>query len=160
MHPISAGSVREADPGLASPTTQWLLHYHLSAPHGPGPSFWHHVVTHLPIGSATSTSEVTELITDHVQQLEGKEPNPRTMRAAATIFLGSYAKPEGLKPASTSHRPRQRRLRGHEPRSSSSVGVCRRSGGLLEKPVGGSIDGEPERRFRTWWVGVSLFSGD
>jgi len=32
------------DPILEQAGTQWLMHYHLSAPQGPGPAFWHELV--------------------------------------------------------------------------------------------------------------------
>lgn len=85
------------DPTLASDTTQWLMHYHMSAPHGPGPCYWHHLVTHfLRAGNRLSSTDVASEIIRTIRNDTGSEPNPRTVGAAATVFLRSYAKPEGF----------------------------------------------------------------
>lgn len=85
------------DPALALGTTQWLMHYHMSAPHGPGPCFWHHLVTRfLRICSRLRSTDVASEIGRMIREEEGNEPNPRTMARTATVFLRSYTNPDGL----------------------------------------------------------------
>lgn len=89
--------VASADPTLAELATQWLMHYHLSAPQGPGPFFWHYVATScLRIGTRLTSSDVAQTIALAVREQSGQDPKPRIAREAGTVFLGSYAKPEGL----------------------------------------------------------------
>lgn len=77
--------------------TQWLMHYFLSAPHGPGPVFWHELVTcRFRSGDHFSTDEITEQIADVFQRLEGKPLANRSARSTATVFLGTYTKPDAL----------------------------------------------------------------
>jgi hypothetical protein len=87
----------QSDPALEKPGTQWLLHYHLSAPHRPT-AFWHFLVTRRFVPGNTFTAE--DLVSDlktFLQQVAGKEPAPRSVRSAVTVFIGSYLKSDGLK---------------------------------------------------------------
>lgn len=86
------------DPQLRAPTTLWLLHYHLSAPHGPGPAFWSHLVTHcLPFGrEITGRQVVNELAFFLSQQTTENAVQTRTLQSTKTIFLGTYTKLDGL----------------------------------------------------------------
>ncbi|GAB4407257.1 MAG: hypothetical protein Kow00106_00030 [Anaerolineae bacterium] len=77
--------------------TQWLMHYYLSAPQGPGPAFWHHLVRRFfYIGHEFSKVQVEREITTFVEQTEGRALAERTLHTAATIFLGTYLKSDGL----------------------------------------------------------------
>jgi hypothetical protein len=87
----------QSDPALEKPGTQWLLHYHLSAPHRPT-AFWHFLVTRRFVPGNTFTAE--DLVSDlktFLQQAAGKDPAPRSVRSAVTVFIGSYLKSDGLK---------------------------------------------------------------
>jgi len=85
------------DPFQSRPVTQWLMHYHLSAPHGPGPLFWHALVTRtMRPGRILRSSEVAQQLADILRETGQKEPKPRALQSTATVFLGSYARSDGL----------------------------------------------------------------
>ncbi len=85
------------DPLLEQPGTQWLMHYHLSAPHGPGPAFWNEIITKsFYRGNIFSNEDLIELIGNFVWQTENRILAKRGVQSTATIFLGTYIKPEGL----------------------------------------------------------------
>ena len=89
--------VQKTDPLLDHIGTQWLMHYHLSAPHGPGPIFWHEIVTHsFRIGDEFSIDEISNQIGDIYERIEDKPLVARSARSTATIFLGTYTKSDGL----------------------------------------------------------------
>lgn len=88
----------DRDPALMSEVTQWLMHYHLSAPQGPGPLFWHGLVTRtVRAGRILRTSEVAQDLADILRDSGQKEPTPRALHSTATVFLGSYARSDGLR---------------------------------------------------------------
>lgn len=77
--------------------TQWLMHYHLSAPHRPGPQFWSEIVSkRFYPGSVFSADDIVEQIGNFIWQTENKILSERAVRSTATVFLGTYTKPEGL----------------------------------------------------------------
>ena len=85
------------DPLLEQESTQWLMHYHLSAPKGPGPAFWNYlVVTRFRIGDEFTTEDITIQIADFYKNSEGKDLADKSARSTATIFLGTYTKSDGL----------------------------------------------------------------
>lgn len=85
------------DASLSLPATQWLMHYHLSAPHGPGPRFWHDLTVRLPeLGSSFGGAELTEEVGRSVQAEQGRTLADRSLRTCATIYAGTYTKAEGL----------------------------------------------------------------
>jgi hypothetical protein len=89
--------IADRDPSLMSEVTQWLMHYHLSAPQGPGPLFWYGLVTRtLRPGRTLRSSEVAQELADILREQGQKEPTPRALQSTATIFLGSYARSDGL----------------------------------------------------------------
>ena len=89
--------VRSRDPYLNDLATQWLMHYHLSAPHGPGPTFWNHLVSnHLRVGDELEKGEVAEEIAHHLERVTGKSQTVKSYQPSATVFLGTYAKQDGL----------------------------------------------------------------
>ncbi|MFC6593234.1 DUF4007 family protein [Deinococcus lacus] len=86
------------DPDLHLPDTLWLMHYHLSAPHGPGPRFWHELVLRLPeLGAEFGREAVIEQITQ-TTKAEGADLKERGLATTATVFLGSYTKSDALGP--------------------------------------------------------------
>lgn len=89
--------VAEFDPQMEKTSTQWLLHYHLTAPHR-STAFWHHLVTQWFIPGNTFTAEqLVEDLTRFLHNNTGKSPVPRSVRSTITIFTGTYLKSDGLK---------------------------------------------------------------
>ncbi len=77
--------------------TQWLMHYHLSAPHGPGPAFWHDLVAnYFYVGHEFTAEQVAEHIARFIESTEGRTLVKRTVGSTATVFLGTYTKPDAL----------------------------------------------------------------
>ncbi|ACM06655.1 hypothetical protein trd_A0104 (plasmid) [Thermomicrobium roseum DSM 5159] len=73
------------------------MHYHLSAPQGPGPWFWHYLVTRvLKPGYEISGHHLAQELAHALREHGGTRLQERTIRTTATVFIGSYAKPEGL----------------------------------------------------------------
>lgn len=89
--------VLSSDLLLAQNSTQWLMHYHLSAPLGPGPLFWHELVkTRFRSGDEFTTQEIAEQIGEIFEREEGKPLAERSARSTATIFLGTYSRSDAL----------------------------------------------------------------
>lgn len=90
--------VYERDPDLRDETTFWVMHYHLSAPQGPGPAYWSRFVTRdLPFAESVA---VEDLDRDLRQFLAG-QPGAgsladRTVKSSITVFVGSYTKADAL----------------------------------------------------------------
>jgi hypothetical protein len=77
------------DPTLSQPATQWLLHYHLSAPCGPGPLLWHHLaVKHLRQGHSITRDYLYEEAT-RIAELELRK---EVIERFITVFIGTYAR--------------------------------------------------------------------
>jgi hypothetical protein len=85
------------DASLSLPATQWLMHYHLSAPHGPGPRFWHDLTLKLPeLVAPIRSAELVDIIGLSVTE-EGREPIVEdSLQKCGTAYLGTYSKSEGL----------------------------------------------------------------
>lgn len=84
------------DPALEKPGTQWLLHYHLSAPHGPT-AFWHYLVTQrFLMGNTFSAEDLTADLATFLREKAGKDPAKRSVRSTVTVFIGTYLKSDGL----------------------------------------------------------------
>lgn len=82
---------------IERPDTLWLLHYFLSAPKGPGPVFWHDLVTaELRAGNEFTTEDVEEAIARSAERADGRSLAARSINSAATIYLGTYTKDEAL----------------------------------------------------------------
>lgn len=91
--------VRLHDPNLDHTATQWLMHYHLSSPYGPGPVFWNHLVTRsLRVGDELRRGEAAHEIARTAEEDTGKPLATRTAQSTATVFLGTYARADGLGP--------------------------------------------------------------
>lgn len=87
----------EKDPLLEQSSTQWLMHYHISAPYWVGPAFWHHlVVSRFRSGNEFSRDDISQQIADFVSQMEIRQVTPRDADATATVFLGTYTKSDAL----------------------------------------------------------------
>jgi hypothetical protein len=85
------------DPLLEQAGTLWLMHYHLSAPHGPGPAFWNEIIsTTFFSGNIFSSDDLVEQIGNFIWRTDNRITAKRGVQSTATIFLGTYTKPEGL----------------------------------------------------------------
>ncbi len=92
-----ARAALDKDPNLMSVETLWLMHYHLSAPHGPGPRFWNELITNtVRIGQPLGRSDVSEAIGKYLQEKTRKTLSRRALESTATAFLGTYAKSDAL----------------------------------------------------------------
>jgi hypothetical protein len=90
-------AVLDRDPNLARIETLWLMHYHLSAPQGPGPGFWNYLITTaVRIGSQVRRPEILSAIGKYLQETSQKSLATRTLESTATAFLGTYHKSDGL----------------------------------------------------------------
>jgi hypothetical protein len=69
----------------------------MSAPFGPGPSFWNLLITSgLRLGQTITRATVANEIGAHVRATTGKTLSARTLDSSATAFLGTYAKTDAL----------------------------------------------------------------
>lgn len=85
------------DASLSLPATQWLMHYHLSAPHGPGPRFWHDLTLQLPeLGGNFGGAKLTQEVGRSMQVEQGRTLAERSLRTCATVYAGTYTKVDGL----------------------------------------------------------------
>lgn len=87
-----------ADPSAGSLSTLWLIHYHLSAPHLAGPTFWSRLVTRY-FSSGAITLDSNKLIEDliqHILDVENKAISPDTARSTVNVFLKAYSEYDGL----------------------------------------------------------------
>lgn len=94
--------VLEYDPQLETPTTQWLLHYHMSSPSGPGPAYWHRAICErLRPGHSTTADKMRS----DIPELSGLAD--RTARTAISVLIGTYTKHECLGPLGLLERSRE-----------------------------------------------------
>ncbi len=95
--PTSFGRLAyEEDSGFSEPATQWVMHYHLCAPHRHGPAYWNCAVrTCLNPGTALTSADLARILQEKMEE-EGAGPQPSHVREAATALLRTYALPEGL----------------------------------------------------------------
>jgi hypothetical protein len=116
-HPTVFGKcVSRFDENLDQQTTQWLMHYYLSAPDGPGPAFWHELVkTRFRSGDEFSTSDIENQISCFVQTTEGKQLAARSVESTARAFLETYTRQDGLAQLGLLEECREKRYRVPEP---------------------------------------------
>jgi hypothetical protein len=89
--------VTEQDPQLATLATQWVMNYHMTAPHHSGPLFWHHLLkTALIPGNELTREGTGQLIKDFLTQQGDRALADDTYPKTATVFLGSYEKGGGF----------------------------------------------------------------
>ena len=91
------GAALESDRLLDKSSTQWLMHYHLSAPHGPGPVFWNDLIAnYFRVGDEFSTEQIAQQIAKVAAEAKGRELAVRTTDSTGTVFLGSYIQSDAL----------------------------------------------------------------
>jgi hypothetical protein len=106
-------AVRAHDPDLRRSETLWLMHYHLSAPHGPGPKFWHKLVSrHFRPGEELQTAALAKEIANFAKEQTGREVAARTCRSSASVFLSTYTKLDGLGRLGLIEKPNDGRIGG------------------------------------------------
>lgn len=89
--------VIEKDPDLEQLSTQWLMHYYLSAMQGPGPSFWHEIImSDFRSGDEFTQKEIAEKIGIIFKREKGKTLSYGTTTSTANAFLGTYVKSDAL----------------------------------------------------------------
>lgn len=90
--------VQQFDPLLEKMGTQWLMHYYMSVEHGPGPAFWHELVSsRFQSGNRFTRAEIMDQIQEFVLRTQQKSLSMKSsIGSTATVFLGSYLKSSGL----------------------------------------------------------------
>jgi hypothetical protein len=85
------------DPLLHTSDTQWLIHYHLSAPQGPGHLFWHELVKRF-FQSTTEfdASELFDYLSEVAIQITGKNIAESTIKKTRSVFISTYSNPHNL----------------------------------------------------------------
>lgn len=111
-----AEAVLKNDVLMETSSTQWLIHYHLSAPHGPGPIFWKELVSRKFRSGEEIHSEGFEAeLSSIVQEALGKELSGETIGRTRTAFVSTYVNLDGLGPLNILTSPEQGRYRVLEP---------------------------------------------
>ncbi len=89
--------VFQHDQALERIESQWLLHYHLAAPHGLT-LFWNHLVcSYFLVGSTFKNEDLVSHLTDFLKTESGKMPAMRSISSTINIFTGTYLKTDGLR---------------------------------------------------------------
>ncbi len=90
--------VQKCDPLLELGGTQWLIHYYLSAPSGPGPAFWHElIITRFRSGDQFTKVELIEQTNNYLIRTQNKQLSVESsIEPTMTAFLGTYTKSDGL----------------------------------------------------------------
>lgn len=89
--------VLKRDPAMADRRTQWLLHYHLCAPHRPNPVFWGAaVLSCFRPGLELNRDQLAGIIRQASCESGGGELSERSIGSTAAIFSGTYGKAEAL----------------------------------------------------------------
>lgn len=84
--------VFQSDCYLERAETLWLCHYHLAASDGPGPEFWHMLVSDYIIpGDEVKTTQLGEIL-KKVSADKGSSIAERTAQTTASVFLGTYSR--------------------------------------------------------------------
>ena len=85
------------DQSLARISTQWLMHYYLSAPHRFAPNYWGQLVSRFDsAGQILTTNETMQSVAIFAREVADKAPSERTTKAAASAFVGTYSRPDAL----------------------------------------------------------------
>jgi hypothetical protein len=85
----------ESDLSLSQLSTQWVMHYSMSASHRNAPNFWHHLTLQCLVPDKfLDANEVRAVTADFASECGAKEPSFNTLDTVQTAFLGTYAKPE------------------------------------------------------------------
>lgn len=89
--------VLKYDPLMESLKTQWLMHYFMSAPHGPGPQFWHEFVCKkFRYGEQFSRETLVSHLADIFSDISGTELSNNSLDSTVTAFTSAYLNDDGL----------------------------------------------------------------
>jgi hypothetical protein len=95
---------------LDQPATQWLMHYHLAAPDGPGPEFWNEAISHFSaIGESFSVDDWLE----HFRQSGAAE---KSERVRFNVFKQTYVTGALIRLGMLSVDPSSKQVRVSKPR--------------------------------------------
>lgn len=87
----------QSDNSLSNVSTQWLMHYFLSAPHRFSPNYWNGLNEKFDaLGQILSTNDWENAVIEFASQFSEKAPSPRTAKAAASAFVGTYSREDSL----------------------------------------------------------------
>jgi hypothetical protein len=90
-------TILKNDPDLVNISTLWLMHYHLSAPQGPGPAFWNYAITNLlKIGERVESVKLGKEISNYILSTTGDELHDRTTKDSARVLLKTYSESDAL----------------------------------------------------------------
>ena len=89
--------VCQHDIELLNPSTLWLMHYHMVSPTGCAPLYWREfVIKHFHEDNKLDPDQLASELAEMQENRGGKDLAATTIRPAVTVFLGSYAKDDGL----------------------------------------------------------------
>ena len=108
--------VLKSDPLMELKSTQWLIHYFMSAPSGPGPLYWHRVVSkRLRPGEVFAIAEIENDIVDVEKEFKGRALSKRSVMSARAAFTSTYLNDDGLSALSILTSPDKGRYLVQEP---------------------------------------------
>lgn len=85
------------DSQLLTPSTQWLMHFNMSSPNGPGPLFWNKLITnYFNTDIRFSEAELIPFLSSSVESKKGGAISEDSWKSTRAVFLGSYTKQDGL----------------------------------------------------------------
>jgi hypothetical protein len=83
--------VRQYDPTFDQVSTQWLIHYHMSANQGPGPEFWNSIVLQrFRAGNSFSKAAVEDDLAQIYIGINGRPPSQSTLQGTRNAFTNTY----------------------------------------------------------------------
>jgi len=87
----------KSDPNLEHLGTLWLMHYYLSAIHGPGPIFWSEIISKkFRSGDEITQDEITDEICAIYFRDNEKSLSEGSAKSTANAFLETYIKSDAL----------------------------------------------------------------
>lgn len=87
----------EYDESLSRPSTQWVMHYYLSAPYRFRPNFWNFLVNQLhSVGQGATTGDIKNLVGEFATAVTGNESSSETLDVAVSGFVGTYTRADSL----------------------------------------------------------------
>ncbi len=85
------------DESLLREESMWLMHYHMSSPLGPGPEFWHQLVSMLfRTGNQFTKTDIRRMLEDSHFRSKGVPLGESSASSTPTVFVNSYVSSDGL----------------------------------------------------------------
>lgn len=89
--------VQKNDPSMLHPATQWLMHYYMSAPNGPGPQFWHKLICQYMVpGNSVGKDEILHFLVGSIESVRGQAIAEDSLKSTRTIFARAYIEGDAL----------------------------------------------------------------